>query len=110
MKVQSFFTGRLLKADDLKAEQDYGKGKQPPPTPGTTSAASDTFERASASPLAALTSPAGGAGGFDVGQLVAAAMAESQGDASLRAHVGAFEAAEPQVKALPGFPAVVDLG
>jgi hypothetical protein len=110
MKVPSFFSGRLLRADDFKSEQDYGKGKQPPPTLGGTSAVSDTFERAAAGALASLLRPAGGAGGSGVGQLVAGAMAEALGDATLRARVGAFEEAAPQIKALPEFPAVAELG
>lgn len=56
MKVQNFFSGRRLEADDLKGEQASGKGRQPPATSAAASAVSDSFERSSKSPLAAMLS------------------------------------------------------
>jgi hypothetical protein len=60
MKVQNFFSGRRLEADDLKAEQPSGKGKQPPATSAGAAAVSDSFERSSTSALAALLADTGG--------------------------------------------------
>ena len=60
MKVQNFFSGRRLEADDLKGEQAAGKGRQPPATSAAASTASDSFERSSRSPLAAMLSGHGG--------------------------------------------------
>jgi hypothetical protein len=110
MKVQNFFSGRLLKTDDLKAEQDSARGKQRLPAPRTESPAVDSFERASASPLAGLLSPGGAAGAPRVGDLLAGAIAEALGDVSNPGLIGRFEAGGAQIRALPEFPAVVELG
>jgi hypothetical protein len=60
MKVPSFFSGRLLGADDLKGEQTAGRGGKAPAPSAAASVASDSFERSSTSPLASLLSRGGG--------------------------------------------------
>ena len=109
MKVQNFFSGRLVKAEDLQREQTAAREKQSPPGGAGGSPVADSFERAGASPLSALLSPRRTVGAGPE-RLVADAMAQAFGDPSLAARAGSFAAAGPQIAALPEFPAVVELG